>query len=53
MAGSHASLLAPQRLVLAAAATALEGSEGRIARTALAPVALRLALLAVVAAIAP
>ena len=53
VAGSHASLLAPQRLVLAAAATGLEGNEGKIARTALAPVALSLALLAMVAAIAP
>ena len=31
VAGSHASLLAPQRLVLAAAATGLDGREGEIA----------------------
>ena len=53
VAGSHASLLAPQRLVLAAAATGLEGREGTIARAALAPVAVSLALLAAVAAIVP
>lgn len=46
VAGSHASLLAPQRLVLAAAATGLDGREGEIARQALAPVALTLVLLA-------
>lgn len=46
VAGSHASLLAPQRLVLAAAATGLVGREGEIARLAIAPVALVLVLLA-------
>lgn len=46
VAGSHASMLAPQRLILAATATGLLGSEGNIARKALPPVAMSLAILA-------
>ncbi|HET7478334.1 MAG TPA: L-lactate permease [Rubrobacteraceae bacterium] len=46
VAGSHASMLAPQRLVLAATATGLLGREGDLARAAAAPVALALAILA-------
>jgi lactate permease len=48
VAGSHASMLAPQRLVLAATATGLLGREGEILRTALTPVALSIGLLALV-----
>jgi lactate permease len=39
VSGSHASLLAPQRIVLAATATGLLGQEGRILKAALPPVA--------------
>jgi lactate permease len=46
VAGSHASLLAPQRLVLAATATGLLGREGDILRTSLAPVAVSIGVLA-------
>jgi lactate permease len=38
VAGSHASLLAPQRVVLAATATGLLGREGDVVRAALPPV---------------
>ena len=46
VSGSHASLLAPQRLVLAATATGLLGREGDILRTSMAPVAVSIGLLA-------
>ena len=46
VAGSHASMLAPQRLVLAATATGLIGREGEILRAAIAPVAVSVGLLA-------
>jgi lactate permease len=47
VAGSHASMLAPQRLVLAATATGLLGREGDILRTSVAPVAISIGLLAI------
>jgi len=47
VAGSHASMLAPQRLVLAATATGLLGREGEILRTALTPVGVSIGLLAI------
>lgn len=47
VAGSHASMLAPQRVVLAATATGLLGREGDILRAAVAPVAVSVAVLAV------
>ena len=46
VAGSHASMLAPQRLILAATAVGLLGREGEILRTVLAPVAVSIGLLA-------
>ena len=46
VAGSHASMLAPQRLVLAATATGLLGREGDILRASVAPVAISIGLLA-------
>src|SRR5215203_901857 len=46
VAGSHASMLAPQRLVLAATAAGLLGREGDILRVSLAPVAVSVGLLA-------
>ncbi len=52
VSGSHASLLAPQRVVLAATATGLVGREGEITRCALAPVALSVLILAAVGMIA-
>jgi len=36
--GSHASMIAPQRLVLAATAVGMLGREGKVARAALLPV---------------
>jgi lactate permease len=48
VAGSHASMLSPQRLVLAATATGLLGRESEILRVALAPVAVSIGLLAIV-----
>ena len=48
VSGSHASLLAPQRIVLAATATGLVGREGEITRRALAPVAISVAILAII-----
>jgi lactate permease len=48
VAGSHASLLAPQRMVLAATAVGLLGREGEILRSAIAPVALSVGVLAVI-----
>jgi len=52
VAGSHASFLSPQRLVLAATATGLVGREGEIAKAAVAPVAVVLLLLAAVGVVA-
>jgi lactate permease len=46
VAGSHASMLAPQRMVLAATATGLLGREGDILRASIAPVAVSIGLLA-------
>ncbi len=46
VAGSHASMLAPQRMVLAATATGLLGREGDILRASVAPVAVSIGLLA-------
>ena len=48
VSGSHARLLAPQRIVLAATATGLVGREGEITRLALAPVAISIAILAII-----
>ena len=48
VAGSQASMLSPQRLVLAATATGLLGRESEILRTALLPVAASVGLLALV-----
>jgi lactate permease len=45
VSGSHASLLAPQRVVLAATATGLLGREGDVTRVALAPVLVSVAIL--------
>ena len=47
VAGSHASMLSPQRLVLAATATGLLGRESEILRSALTPVALSIGMLAI------
>ena len=47
VAGSHASLLAPQRVILAATAVGLLGREGEVARAALWPVLVSVAVLAV------
>jgi lactate permease len=52
VAGSHASLLAPQRIVLAATATSLVGREGEITRLAVAPVAASVFILAVIGMVA-
>jgi len=48
VAGSHASMLAPQRLVLAATSTGLSGREGDILRTSVTPVAVSIGLLALI-----
>jgi len=48
VAGSHASMLAPQRLVLAATAAGLLGREGDILRATVAPVAVSIGLLAMI-----
>jgi lactate permease len=45
VSGSHASLLAPQRVVLAANATGLLGREGDVTRVALPPVLVSVAIL--------
>lgn len=45
VAGSHASLLAPQRVILAATAVGLYGREGVIIKAALPPVAVSVAIL--------
>lgn len=50
VAGSHASLLAPQRVILAATATGLLGQEGRIIRAAMAPVAISILILVILGA---
>jgi lactate permease len=47
VAGSHASMLAPQRMVLAATAAGLLGREGDILRVSVAPVAVSIGLLAI------
>jgi lactate permease len=47
VSGSHASLLAPQRVVLAATATGLVGREGDVTRAALPPVLISVAALSV------
>ena len=47
VSGSHASLLAPQRVVLAATATGLVGREGDVTRAALPPVLISVALLGI------
>lgn len=47
VAGSHASMIAPQRMILAATATGLLGREGDILRATLAPVAGSIGLLAI------
>jgi lactate permease len=48
VSGSHASLLAPQRVILAATATGLLGREGDITRAALPPVAVCVAILSLI-----
>jgi lactate permease len=48
VAGSHASMIAPQRMVLAATAVGLLGREGEIARAALFPIAISVVFLALV-----
>ena len=48
VAGSHASMLAPQRVILAATATGLIGREGDIIRAASAPVLVSLVLLGLI-----
>jgi lactate permease len=50
VSGSHASMLAPQRVVLAATATGLLGREGEIARAALPPVIVSIVALALIGA---
>lgn len=51
VAGSHASMLAPQRIILAATSTGLLGSEGEIVRRALPPVLASTAVVALIAVI--
>ena len=53
VAGSHASMLSPQRLVLAATATGLLGRESEILRVALTPVAVSMGLLAILGIFVP
>jgi lactate permease len=48
VSGSHASLLAPQRIILAATATGLLGREGDITRAALPPVLVCVAILCLI-----
>ena len=48
VSGSHASLLAPQRMVLAATATGLLGREGDITRAAMPPVLVCVAILSAI-----
>ncbi len=47
VSGSHASMLAPQRIILAATATGLLGREGEIVRKALPPVAVSVCVIGV------
>ncbi|MDQ3794926.1 MAG: L-lactate permease, partial [Actinomycetota bacterium] len=47
VSGSHASLLAPQRVVLAATATGLRGREADVTRVALPPVLVSVASLSI------
>ncbi len=47
VSGSHASLLALQRVILAATATGLLGREGDITRAALSPVVISAAILSI------
>jgi lactate permease len=51
VAGSHASMLAPQRAILAATATGLIGQEGRIIRAMLPPVIASVIVLAAIGTI--
>lgn len=51
VAGSHASLLAPQRVILAATAVGLAGREGEVVKAALPPVVAVVVVLAVVGAL--
>ena len=51
VAGSHASMLAPQRAILAATATGLIGREGEIIRSMLPPVIASILVLAIIGAI--
>jgi lactate permease len=53
VAGSHASMLAPQRMVLAATATGLLGREGDILRASVAPVAVSIGVLALIGMVLP
>jgi lactate permease len=46
VAGSHASMLAPQRVVLAAAAVGILGREGEVARATLPPIVASVVILA-------
>lgn len=48
VSGSHASLLAPQRVILAATATGLLGREGDVTRAALPPVLASVAILSLI-----
>ncbi len=50
VSGGHASMLAPQRVVLAATAVGLAGREGEVARAALPPVLISVAVLAALGA---
>jgi lactate permease len=51
VAGSHASMLAPQRTILAATTVGLLGREGEVTRAALPPVAASVAALVVIGAL--
>jgi len=50
VSGSHASMVAPQRVVLAATAVGMAGREGEVARAALPPVVASVVVLAVLGA---
>jgi lactate permease len=47
VSGSHASMVAPQRVVLAATAVGIAGREGEVARSALPPVVASVVILAI------